>query len=134
MCAAISIELAISGLFYAARIFVLPDLHPNFVLIAHFVRTQFTTSITLLLVFVPKFWYQQKQVRSLGQEYSCRLPVDAFKVNFIFLLTHKIIKIASSTSIMKDPFHGFNVHGYSIEYLLQLNYINLDKVYNFTLH
>ncbi|KAK4880411.1 hypothetical protein RN001_008557 [Aquatica leii] len=79
LCAAISIELAVSGLFYVARIFILPDLHPNFVLIAHFVRTQFTATITLLLVFVPKFWYQQKQVRSLAQEYSCRIPVDAFK-------------------------------------------------------
>jgi hypothetical protein len=36
--------------------------------------------MTLMLVFVPKFWYQQKQVRSLAQEYSCRIPVDAFKV------------------------------------------------------
>ncbi|XP_031345784.1 probable G-protein coupled receptor 158 [Photinus pyralis] len=79
LCAAISIELAVSGLFYMARIFILPDLHPNFVLIAHFIRTQFTATITLLLVFVPKFWYQQKQVRSLAQEYSCRIPVDAFK-------------------------------------------------------
>ncbi|XP_065163117.1 metabotropic glycine receptor isoform X2 [Atheta coriaria] len=79
LCAAICIELAVSGLFYVGRVFVLPGLHPDGVLIINCVRTQLTATITMALVFVPKFWYQQKQVRSLAQEYSCRLPVDAFK-------------------------------------------------------
>ncbi|XP_063902350.1 metabotropic glycine receptor isoform X3 [Zophobas morio] len=79
LCAAISIELAVSTLFYIARILLLPGLHPDFVLIIYCLRTQLSTSMTLMLVFIPKFWYQQKQVRSLAQEYSCRIPVDAFK-------------------------------------------------------
>jgi G protein-coupled receptor 158 len=79
LCAAISIELTVSTLFYIGRILLLPGLHPDFVLIIYCLRTQLSTSMTLMLVFVPKFWYQQKQVRSLAQEYSCRIPVDAFK-------------------------------------------------------
>lgn len=79
LCAAISIELAVSTIFYVGRVFVLPGLHPDVVLIIYCLRTQLSTTLTLLLVFVPKFWYQHKQVRSLGQEYSCRIPVDAFK-------------------------------------------------------
>ncbi|KAK9709583.1 7 transmembrane sweet-taste receptor of 3 GCPR [Popillia japonica] len=79
LCAAISVELAVSTLFYIARVIIFPELHPDLVLIAYFIRTHCTVTPTLLLVFVPKFWYQQKQVRSLAQEYSCRIPVDAFK-------------------------------------------------------
>ncbi|CAH0557756.1 unnamed protein product [Brassicogethes aeneus] len=79
LCAAISIELAVSTLFYAARVLILPGLHPNLVLICYCIRTQLSATLTLLLVFVPKFWYQQKQVRSLGQEYSCRIPIEGFK-------------------------------------------------------
>ncbi|XP_017769770.1 PREDICTED: probable G-protein coupled receptor 158 isoform X2 [Nicrophorus vespilloides] len=79
LCAAICIELAVSSIFYLSRIWILPGLHPDAVLIATCLRTQCTATLTLLLVFVPKFWYQQKQVRSLAQEYSCRFPVDAFK-------------------------------------------------------
>lgn len=85
LCAAICIELTVSGMFYIARIFILPGLHPNVVLILHCVRSQLTATIALILIFVPKFWYQQKQVRSLAQEYSCRFPVDAFKVRALFL-------------------------------------------------
>lgn len=63
------------------RIFVLQGLHPDLILLSYFLRTQLSVTTTLFLIFVPKFWYQQKQIRSLGQEYSCRIPVDAFKVS-----------------------------------------------------
>ncbi|XP_045471874.1 probable G-protein coupled receptor 158 isoform X2 [Harmonia axyridis] len=77
LCAAISLELAVSTIFYISRVSILPGLHPDYIMIVCCVRTQISTTITLLLVFLPKFWYQQKQVRTLAQEYSCR--VDAFK-------------------------------------------------------
>ncbi|CAH1183725.1 unnamed protein product [Phaedon cochleariae] len=76
---AISLELAVSTVFYMARAVFLPGLHPDTILIIYCVRTQVSQTMALLLIFVPKFWYQQKQVRNLAQEYSCRLPVDAFK-------------------------------------------------------
>ncbi|CAH1133680.1 unnamed protein product [Ceutorhynchus assimilis] len=79
LCAAISLELAISVIFYIARIFILNELHPDVVLVIYCVRSQLSQTVTLLLIFLPKFWYQQKQVRSLAQEYSCRFPLDAFK-------------------------------------------------------
>ncbi|KAJ8921069.1 hypothetical protein NQ315_015865 [Exocentrus adspersus] len=79
LCAAISIELAVSTLFYIARVVLLPSLHPDLVLVAYCVRAQLSQTVSLVLIFFPKFWYQQKQVRNLAQEYSCRIPVDAFK-------------------------------------------------------
>ncbi|XP_030748253.1 probable G-protein coupled receptor 158 [Sitophilus oryzae] len=79
LCAAISLELAVSAIFYTVRAIVLHELHPNLVLIIYCIRTQLSQTILLVLIFLPKFWYQQKQVRSLGQEYSCRFPLDAFK-------------------------------------------------------
>ncbi|XP_018576107.1 probable G-protein coupled receptor 158 isoform X2 [Anoplophora glabripennis] len=79
LCAAISIELAVSTLFYVARVLIFPGLHPDLVLIVYCIRTQLSQTLGLVLIFFPKFWYQQKQVRNLAQEYSCRIPVDAFK-------------------------------------------------------
>ncbi|CAH1138703.1 unnamed protein product [Phyllotreta striolata] len=79
LCAAISLELATSTLFYIGRVLFFPGLHPDLVLIIYCVRTQMSQTMAIILIFVPKFWYQQKQVRNLAQEYSCRLPVDAFK-------------------------------------------------------
>uniref|UniRef100_A0AAR5PL55 G-protein coupled receptors family 3 profile domain-containing protein n=1 Tax=Dendroctonus ponderosae TaxID=77166 RepID=A0AAR5PL55_DENPD len=79
LCATGSIELAVSFLFYLARIFVFHKLHPDIVLIAYFLRSQLCQTCTLLLIFFPKFWYQQRQARTLAQEYSCRFPLDAFK-------------------------------------------------------
>ncbi|KAL1490571.1 hypothetical protein ABEB36_013241 [Hypothenemus hampei] len=79
LCAAVSLELAISVIFYAARISILDTLHPDLMLIIYCVRSQMSQTVSLLLIFLPKFYYQHKQVRSLGQEYSCRLPLDAFK-------------------------------------------------------
>ncbi|VEN58619.1 unnamed protein product [Callosobruchus maculatus] len=80
LCAAISIELAVSSLFYAVRVWLLPGLPPHMALLAWCVRAQLSQTAATLLIFVPKFFYQQKQVRNLAQEYSCRLPVDAFKL------------------------------------------------------
>ncbi|XP_066247821.1 metabotropic glycine receptor isoform X1 [Euwallacea similis] len=79
LCAVTSIELATSIIFYAVRISILNELHPDMVLIIYCVRSQISQTTSLFLIFLPKFWYQQKQVRSLGQEYSCRFPLDAFK-------------------------------------------------------
>lgn len=78
-------ELAVSSLYYISRVLILPGLHPDIVLIIYCLRIQLSTTVTLVLVFIPKFWYQQKQVRSLAQEYSCRIPVDAFKVFFLII-------------------------------------------------
>lgn len=100
LCATISIELAVSTLFYISRILLLPGLHPDLVLAAYCLRMQLSTTITLVLVFGPKFWYQHKQVRSLAQEYSCRIPVDAFKVGIIM----QIIRYSVAVRIWEGAF------------------------------
>ncbi|XP_044726866.1 probable G-protein coupled receptor 158 isoform X2 [Chrysoperla carnea] len=79
LCAAVSVELALSGIFYIIRPMYLPYVHPDHEYLAYFIRSQLTTTIVLALLFIPKLWYQHKQARSLAQEFSCRLPVDAFK-------------------------------------------------------
>ncbi|XP_050307291.1 probable G-protein coupled receptor 158 isoform X2 [Anthonomus grandis grandis] len=79
LCAASSLELALCIIFYSARILIFDKLHPDIVLLIYCIRSQVSQTVSLLLIFLPKFWYQQKQVRTLAQEYSCRYPLDAFK-------------------------------------------------------
>ncbi|XP_055709770.1 probable G-protein coupled receptor 158 isoform X3 [Phlebotomus papatasi] len=75
----ILIEFVVSSIFYTLRALYLPELSPGAIFLALFLRSQLTNTVTLGLIFLPKLWYQHKQVRSLTQELSCRLPVDAFK-------------------------------------------------------
>nr|XP_029714489.1 probable G-protein coupled receptor 158 [Aedes albopictus] len=55
------------------------NFNPSTLFLALFIRSQLTNTVTLALIFLPKLWYQHKQVRSLAHEVSFRLPVDAFK-------------------------------------------------------
>uniref|UniRef100_A0A1B0C9Q1 Putative g-protein coupled receptor 158 isoform x3 n=1 Tax=Lutzomyia longipalpis TaxID=7200 RepID=A0A1B0C9Q1_LUTLO len=83
LVASILIEFVVSSLFYILRALYLPELSPGAIFLALFLRSQLTNTVTVGLIFLPKLWYQHKQnslqVRSLTQELSCRLPVDAFK-------------------------------------------------------
>ncbi|KAJ9588370.1 hypothetical protein L9F63_018296 [Diploptera punctata] len=83
---AIIVEVIVSGAFYILRIIYSKSLHPDYSFLAYFTRSQLTSTVVLLVIFTPKFWYQHKQVTdSRGtrhyqtQEYSCRIPVDAFR-------------------------------------------------------
>ncbi|XP_075153883.1 G-protein coupled receptor 158 smog isoform X2 [Haematobia irritans] len=73
------IEFIVSSVFYILRYMYLPVMSPSAIFLALFVRSQLTNTIALGLIFVPKLWYQHKQVRSLAHDLSLRLPVDAFK-------------------------------------------------------
>ncbi|KAM8716675.1 hypothetical protein ACLKA7_003534 [Drosophila subpalustris] len=75
----LTLEFLVSSSFYLMRFFYLPEMSPSAILLALFVRSQLTNSFALGLIFVPKLWYQHKQVRSLAYDLSMRLPVDAFK-------------------------------------------------------
>ncbi|EDW13256.1 probable G-protein coupled receptor 158 isoform X2 [Drosophila mojavensis] len=75
----LTLEFLVSSSFYFLRFFYLPEMSPSAILLALFVRSQLTNSFALGLIFVPKLWYQHKQVRSLAYDLSMRLPVDAFK-------------------------------------------------------
>ncbi|XP_030382919.1 probable G-protein coupled receptor 158 [Scaptodrosophila lebanonensis] len=76
---ALTLEFLVSTSFYLMRFFYLPEMSPSAILLALFVRSQLTNTFALGLIFVPKLWYQHKQVRSLAYDLSIRLPVDAFK-------------------------------------------------------
>ncbi|XP_001993162.2 probable G-protein coupled receptor 158 isoform X2 [Drosophila grimshawi] len=76
---ALTLEFLVSSSFYFLRFVYLPEMSPSAILLALFVRSQLTNSLALGLIFVPKLWYQHKQVRSLAYDLSMRLPVDAFK-------------------------------------------------------
>ncbi|XP_019892014.1 probable G-protein coupled receptor 158 isoform X2 [Musca domestica] len=73
------IEFVVSSVFYILRYLYLPVMSPSAIFLALFIRSQLTNTIALGLIFVPKLWYQHKQVRSLAHDLSLRLPVDAFK-------------------------------------------------------
>ncbi|XP_023712991.2 probable G-protein coupled receptor 158 [Cryptotermes secundus] len=83
LCFAIIVEATVSGAFYVLRILYSRSLHPDFSFLAYFTRSQLTSTVVLLVIFTPKLWYQHKQVTdSRGKrhyEYSCPMPVDAFK-------------------------------------------------------
>ncbi|XP_026463638.1 probable G-protein coupled receptor 158 [Ctenocephalides felis] len=77
LCAAICVETAVSGSFYLLRdiYFEIAMLHPDLVFLAHFLRSQLTCTIVLLLIFMPKLVFQRRQQR---KETSCRHS-NAFK-------------------------------------------------------
>ncbi|XP_021920133.1 probable G-protein coupled receptor 158 isoform X3 [Zootermopsis nevadensis] len=83
LCLAIVVEATVSGAFYVLRIVYSRSLHPDYSFLAYFTRSQLTSTVVLLVIFTPKLWYQHKQVTdSRGTrhyDYSCRIPVDAFK-------------------------------------------------------
>ncbi|CAB3373546.1 Hypothetical predicted protein [Cloeon dipterum] len=57
LCAALVVELLVSGPFYVLRALAWPHLHPDVAFSAYVARSQLTNSIVLLLIFVPKWWY-----------------------------------------------------------------------------
>ncbi|XP_035796202.1 probable G-protein coupled receptor 158 isoform X1 [Anopheles albimanus] len=79
LVASILIEFLVSSTFYILRFWYLDEFNPSTLFLALFVRSQLTNTVTLGLIFLPKLWYQHKQVRSLAHDVSFRLPVDAFK-------------------------------------------------------
>ncbi|XP_055589424.1 probable G-protein coupled receptor 158 [Uranotaenia lowii] len=79
LVASIMIEFLVSATFYILRFWYLEEFSPSTLFLALFIRSQLTNTITLGLIFLPKLWYQHKQVRSLAHDVSFRLPVDAFK-------------------------------------------------------
>ncbi|XP_053672923.1 probable G-protein coupled receptor 158 [Anopheles nili] len=79
LVASILIEFLVSSTFYILRFWYLEEFNPSTLFLALFVRSQLTNTVTLGLIFLPKLWYQHKQVRSLAHDVSFRLPVDAFK-------------------------------------------------------
>ncbi|XP_068084648.1 metabotropic glycine receptor [Anabrus simplex] len=80
LCLAIAVEASVSGIFYVLRILFHATLHPDYSYLAYFTRSQLTNTAVLLLIFMPKLWYQHRGTRHyLPHEFSTRAPLDAFK-------------------------------------------------------
>nr|XP_018900451.1 PREDICTED: probable G-protein coupled receptor 158 [Bemisia tabaci] len=78
---AVFVEILFSSVFYVIRILYWSAMSPTNVLVVAFIRSQLTNSLVLLLIFSPKFWYQQKQTRdflehSLNHELSDVIKAD----------------------------------------------------------
>jgi G protein-coupled receptor 158 len=58
----IVIEFIVSFSFYIFRDCYLSELNPTTLFLAMFIRSQLTSTITMVLIFVPKIYYQHKQV------------------------------------------------------------------------
>ncbi|KAJ6646142.1 putative G-protein coupled receptor [Pseudolycoriella hygida] len=79
LLASLLIEFLVSTTYYVLRLVYMAELSPGEIFLALFLRSQLTNTVTVILIFLPKLWYQHKQVRSFAHDQSCRLPVDAFK-------------------------------------------------------
>lgn len=65
---ALTLEFLVSSSFYFLRFVYLPEMSPSAILLALFIRSQLTNSFALGLIFVPKLWYQHKQVTDLSSK------------------------------------------------------------------
>lgn len=65
LVASILIEFVASATYYILRGWYLDQFNPSTLFLALFIRSQLTNTITLGLIFLPKLWYQHKQVRNI---------------------------------------------------------------------
>ena len=61
LCMAITVEALVSGTFYFLRFFYWEMMQPDLSFVAYFARSQLTTTIVLLLIFIPKVRFLHKQ-------------------------------------------------------------------------
>lgn len=64
LVASIVIEFIVSFSYYIIRDWYLSELNPTTLFLALFIRSQLTSTITMVLIFLPKIYYQHKQVRN----------------------------------------------------------------------
>ncbi|XP_039189142.1 probable G-protein coupled receptor 179 isoform X2 [Crotalus tigris] len=63
MCIAVHNELITSTAFHVVRFLMVPSLHPDWTLLLFFIHTHVTTTMTLALIFIPKFLYAGSPLR-----------------------------------------------------------------------
>lgn len=63
LVASIVLEFLVSFSYYIIRDWYLSELNPTTLFLALFIRSQLTSTISMVLIFMPKIYYQHKQVR-----------------------------------------------------------------------
>ncbi|CRL00772.1 CLUMA_CG014026, isoform B [Clunio marinus] len=61
LVASIVIEFIVSSSYYIIKDWYLPELNPTTLLLAMFIRSQLTNTVTVILIFMPKIYYQHRQ-------------------------------------------------------------------------
>lgn len=67
LVASLLFEFLVSTSFYILRIVYMAELSPGEIFLALFLRSQLTNTVTVALIFLPKLWYQHKQVRWISE-------------------------------------------------------------------
>lgn len=80
-------EFLVSSSFYVLRIVYLDELSPVAVFLALFVRSQVTNTLTIALVFLPKLWYQQKQVCHIWKKGTYYVHTSPLCASIVILYT-----------------------------------------------
>lgn len=62
LVASILVEFLVSTIFYLMRSIYLDAWGPGTIFLLLFIRSQISNTLTLALIFLPKLWYQHKQV------------------------------------------------------------------------
>lgn len=62
LVASIVIEFIVSFSYYIIRDWYLSELNPTTLFLALFIRSQLTSTVTMVLLFLPKIYYHHKQV------------------------------------------------------------------------
>ncbi|XP_075212212.1 G-protein coupled receptor 158 smog isoform X2 [Lycorma delicatula] len=78
LCLTVALEALVSCIYYIMRALYWESLHPDTTFIANFARSQFSSTLVLMLIFTPKVWYQHKQVRDSRHQLTHELS-DAYK-------------------------------------------------------
>lgn len=96
LVASILVEFLVSANFYILRGIYLPQWSPGAIFLALFLRSQVTNTLTLGLIFIPKLWYQHKQVSTICACVSTWLCFNFFFYNFWLNLLLFIIDLNRS--------------------------------------
>lgn len=74
LVASIVLEFLVSLSYYIIRDWYLAELNPTTLFLALFIRSQLTSTISLVLIFLPKIYYQHKQVSYYQGSFFSLLP------------------------------------------------------------
>ncbi|KAL7043975.1 hypothetical protein ACKWTF_001723 [Chironomus riparius] len=80
LVASILVEFIVSTIYYVIRDWYLSEFNPTTLFLALFIRSQLTNTITMVLIFLPKLYFQHRQLLPSNQmDVSFRFPVYGFK-------------------------------------------------------
>lgn len=111
LVASIVIEFIVSFCYYIIRDWYLSELNPTTLFLALFIRSQLTSTITMVLIFLPKIYYQHKQV---------------WIRNFVLSTFHSILIIIQIQLLLtsSSPFVSRLYHIISFQYDIDLVFSN----------